>query len=103
MAFQDTWRALRPTDPQIRTSALHPLWSMIPCHLLSAGVPSAPSGGILSLSVPGTSGLCTPVVTLSLFLKSEPCPGEPILRLPDLRRNQMTLLAADYRPTRRRA
>ena len=59
MAFQDTWRALRPTDPQIRTSALHPLWSMIPCHpLLSAGVPSAPSGGILSLSVPGTSGLC---------------------------------------------
>ena len=85
MAFQDTWRALRPTDPQIRTSALHPLWSMIPCHpLLSAGVPSAPSapsGGILSLSVPGTSGPCTPVVALSLFLKSEPCPGEPILRL----------------------
>ena len=30
MAFQDTgWRALRPTDPQIRTSALHPLWSDI--------------------------------------------------------------------------
>ena len=48
---------------------------MIPCHPLLS--PLRPSGGILSTA----SGPCTPVVALSLFLKSEPCPGEPILRL----------------------
>ena len=76
-----TWRSRTPGGrygrliPRFGPLRCNPLWSMIPCHpLLSAGVPSAPSGGILSRQYRVHRGPCTPVVTLSLFLKSETLP-----------------------------